>query len=48
MTGVADRFVPQADVQARYDRLYREVYQALFPTVQPLVDRLTELAGVQG
>jgi xylulokinase len=45
MTATAERFTPQPDVQAHYDRLYREVYRPLFPTVQPLVDRLTELAG---
>lgn len=45
MTTTADRFTPQPDAQARYDRLYREVYQPLFPTVQPLVDRLTALTA---
>ncbi|HHY54249.1 MAG TPA: xylulose kinase [Chloroflexi bacterium] len=43
MTATAERFTPQPDIQARYDCLYREVYQPLFPTVQPLVDRLTAL-----
>ena len=28
---------------APYDRLYREVYQPLFPTLQPLIHRLAEL-----
>ncbi|MFO7631970.1 MAG: FGGY-family carbohydrate kinase, partial [Caldilinea sp.] len=45
MTTTADRFTPQPDAQTRYDRLYREVYQPLFPTVQPLVDRLTALTA---
>lgn len=48
MTATAERFTPQPDVQAYYDRLYQEVYRPLFPTVQPLVDRLTELAGERG
>jgi sugar (pentulose or hexulose) kinase len=43
MGGTGRRFDPQPATQAVYDRLYREVYQPLFPTVQPLVDRLTAL-----
>jgi xylulokinase len=43
MTGAAERFEPVPEVQAFYDRLYREVYQPLFPTLQVLVGRLTEL-----
>lgn len=43
MTATAERFTPHPETQARYDRLYREIYQPLFPTVQPLVDRLTAL-----
>jgi sugar (pentulose or hexulose) kinase len=43
MTATADRFAPQPEAQARYDPLYREVYQPLFPAVQPLVDRLAHL-----
>jgi sugar (pentulose or hexulose) kinase len=45
MTATADRFTPQPATQARYDQLYREVYQPLFPTVQPLVARLTALTS---
>lgn len=48
MTGVAGRFTPQPARQAIYDRLYREVYRDLFPTVQPAVDRLTALTGEIG
>jgi len=44
MTATAERFTPNPDAQMHYDRLYREVYQPLFPTVQPLVDRLTALS----
>lgn len=43
MTSTAERVTPNWDVHAMYDQLYREVYQPLFPAVQPLVDRLTEL-----
>lgn len=51
MTATAEACTPQPGPQARYDRLYREVYRPLFPTVQPLVDRLTALtqeAGQEG
>lgn len=44
MTATADRFMPAPDAQAHYDQLYRQVYQPLFPAVQPLVDRLTALS----
>lgn len=43
MTGTAERFTPQPETQAIYDRLYQEIYKPLFPTLQPLADRLTEL-----
>lgn len=43
MTGTTGRFNPHPDSQAIYDRLYREVYLPLFPTLQPLLDRLTGL-----
>jgi sugar (pentulose or hexulose) kinase len=43
MTGIAGRFIPNPEAQATYDRLYREVYQPLFPTLQPLLHRLAEL-----
>jgi sugar (pentulose or hexulose) kinase len=43
MTSIQDRFTPQAERQAIYDRLFREVYQEVFPTLRQLVDRLSEL-----
>jgi xylulokinase len=43
MTSISKRFEPQTGNQAIYERLYRAVYQPLFPAVQDLVDRLTEL-----
>lgn len=44
MTATADRFTPDPDAHAHYDQLYHQVYQPLFPAIQPLVDRLTELS----
>jgi xylulokinase len=43
MTGTAGRFTPDPERQARYEPLFNEVYKPLFPTIQPLIDRLTEL-----
>ena len=43
MTGTAERFAAAPGTQAVYDRLYREVYQPLFPTLQPLLHRLADL-----
>ncbi len=43
MSGTGVRFEPNEAAQAVYDRLYREVYQPLFPALQPLLARLTEL-----
>ena len=43
MTDTGERFVPDPETQAVYDRLYQEVYRGLFPALRPLIDRLTEL-----
>jgi len=43
MTGTAERFIPSPEARAIYERLYSEVYQPLFPTLQPLIHRLAEL-----
>jgi xylulokinase len=43
MTRTTHRFIPDADAQAVYEPLYHEVYKSLFPSIQPLVDRLSEL-----
>lgn len=45
MTQAADCFTPDPEVRARYEVLYKEVYKELFPTVRPLLDRLSELAS---
>lgn len=44
MTGTGRRFVPQPESQAVYERLYAQVYRPLYPTLQPLVNRLSALA----
>jgi len=43
MTDTADRFTPTPESRQIYNRLYTEVYQKLFPTLQPLLNRLTKL-----
>jgi xylulokinase len=43
MTSTAERFMPNPATQAIYDRLYSQVYQPLFPTLQPLMHRLATL-----
>jgi len=43
MTDVGQRFEPEPERQAFYTSLYEEVYQPLFPAVQRLTNRLTEL-----
>lgn len=45
MTSVSTRYEPLPENQQIYERLYSEVYRPLFPTVQGLVDRLTELTA---
>jgi xylulokinase len=45
MTGIRDRFLPDEARREVYDRLYREVYQNVFPAMRPLVDRLSELCN---
>ena len=44
MTGTTERFAPDTETRAVYDRLFNEVYQPLFPTLQPLIHRLADLA----
>ena len=44
----ADRFVPQPETQQFYDRLYTEVYQPLFPTLQTLLTRLSQITRERG
>jgi xylulokinase len=44
MTRTIERFVPQPEIAPFYERLYQEIYLPLFPTIQHLVDHLTELS----
>jgi sugar (pentulose or hexulose) kinase len=44
MTSRGTTFEPQPAAQQFYDRLYREVYQALYPTLRTSLARLAELA----
>jgi sugar (pentulose or hexulose) kinase len=41
-------FSPDASRRPRYDRLYDEVYVRLFPALRPYIDRLTEIASMDG
>ncbi len=43
MSRTSGRFDPDAGTQATYARLYGDVYRELFPTLEPLIHRLTEL-----
>ncbi|NLE45985.1 MAG: xylulose kinase [Chloroflexi bacterium] len=45
MTGTAEQFVPDVEVRSVYNRLYTEVYRPLYPTLQPLINRLTHLTN---
>jgi xylulokinase len=45
MTGLTERHLPDSRTAVQYDRLYRDVYLALFPAVQPIMDRLTDLTA---
>ncbi|MBH8566973.1 FGGY-family carbohydrate kinase [Nostoc sp. CENA67] len=43
-TGTAERFTPNHKSQLVYDKLYSKVYQPLFPTIQSLVNKLTDIS----
>jgi xylulokinase len=43
MTHTTERFMPNPETHVIYDRIYSEVYRPLFPTLQPLLHRLTDL-----
>jgi xylulokinase len=44
MTNTAERFTPHPETQSFYEQLYQQVYKPLFPTLQTLLHRLTELS----
>lgn len=48
MTSTRGRFIPDDRHSATYDKLFREVYQPLFPTVHNLNRRLAELTYGEG
>jgi len=45
MTRTGARFEPDAGSKKIYDRLYREVYQPLYPRLKPLYQRIREITG---
>lgn len=45
MTRVGDRFEPDPERQALYDRLYREVYQRMYSRLSPLYHRIRDITG---
>jgi xylulokinase len=45
MTATTERFAPDDEGAATYDRLYREIYVHLFPALRPYMDRLTALTS---
>jgi len=45
MTRVGARFTPDSSAKKTYDRLYREVYQPLYPRLKPLYRRIREITG---
>lgn len=45
MTRVRDTFQPDPEAHALYDRLYREVYLAMYPRLQPIYLRIREITG---
>ncbi|MBU7584295.1 MAG: FGGY-family carbohydrate kinase [Nostoc sp. TH1S01] len=47
MTGTGTGFTPNSQTQAIYEKLYTEVYKPLFPTLQSLVQRLTDLTQIE-
>jgi len=45
MARVGARFAPDATARRTYDRLYREVYQPLYPRLKPLYQSIREITG---
>ena len=48
MTGTADRCGPNPETHGVYEQPYHEVYQAPFPTLQPLLHRLADMRDGAG
>ncbi|MEM4644076.1 MAG: FGGY-family carbohydrate kinase [Candidatus Methanomethylicaceae archaeon] len=47
MTSTAEWFEPNSQMRDFYNQLYEDVYRHLFPTIQSLIDRLTQLTNPQ-
>jgi sugar (pentulose or hexulose) kinase len=45
MTRIGARFDPDTGSKKIYDRLYRDVYQPLYPRLKPLYQRIREITG---
>jgi sugar (pentulose or hexulose) kinase len=45
MTRVGRRFTPEPAAMKIYDELYREVYQAMYPQLKPLYQRIRRITG---
>jgi sugar (pentulose or hexulose) kinase len=45
MTRIGATFTPEPAAQRTYDRLYREVYQPLYPRLKPLYQRIRAITG---
>jgi sugar (pentulose or hexulose) kinase len=45
MTRIGRRFTPDPAARSIYDRLYREVYQPLYPRLKPLYQRIRAITG---
>lgn len=45
MTRIGRRFEPRPEVARTYDLLYREVYQAMYPQLQPLYRKIRRITG---
>jgi sugar (pentulose or hexulose) kinase len=45
MTRVGQVFMPQPEAQARYERLYRQVYLRMYRQLRPLYRSIREITG---
>jgi len=45
MVRPGERFLPDPDASRTYDRLYRDVYLALYGRLRPLYDRIRRITG---
>lgn len=45
MTRVGARFEPDPETAAVYEKLYREVYQRMYPSLKPLYEKIRQITG---